>query len=478
MVNSPRPDAWLARFDYNYPTIVSSGSGARLEKGYVPMSGGFACPECGQSIALRGLTPGREVICPACATLVEVPYLPRATGRPRRPDNRAEPRLPGRRSRSRAWRGGGMSLAARRRLVWGVALGAVGLVALTTWWAVGSIESRARSDRERVLDELIAASEAAATAGDPGGAFREIEAALTQARKLDPNGSARLEALVDRRDHAARAEVEARLATLDKLAPDARAGEALILDERTRRDPALAALADQVGGAVESALTTQAETDRDRGRAALQAGRGLEAFQLASRAHDRADRLATRAAATRIEGEARQIIVDAVERFGAVRADPTASPPGADSTEGFVVALWTEALAHRGYLLAPGESRWSAVWTAHAPYQVSARVVESHEGLYLQSQNRPTQIDGQFAVTLRSQPRWQTRIYAQTRAPIPDLAAFVASRLATADHRDAEIERRFRDDARTAFRAQADRNFRAIPPPGPAADPAARSPSS
>ena len=371
-----------------------------------------------------------------------------------------------------------MSSVARRRLRWGLALGAVGLVALATWGAVGSIGARARSDRERVLNELIAASDEAHAAGNPGAAFREIEAALVEARKLDPDGSPRLDTLIDRRDKAARAEVTARLAALGKLGPDARAGEAQILSDRARRDPALASLIAPIDAATEAALTNQAEADRDRARQSLAAGKGLEAFQIAGRAHDRADRLASRTDSIRIQEEARAIIIDAVERFGATVADPPDEPNKADSAAGFARALWTEALARRGYLLAPAGSPWSKVWTEHAPYEVSARVSETREGLYLQSRNRPTQIDGQFAVTYRGQPRWQTRIYAQTRAPIPGLTAFVAGRLATADHRDAAIERRLSDDARTAFESQAARHLRGIPTAGSSTDPAPKTPSS
>ena len=440
------------------------------------MASGFACPECGQSITLRGLTPGREVICPACATLVEVPYLPRAADRPRRPDNPAGPPLR-RGGRSRSWRSG-MSLVARRRLGWGLAMGSVGLVALLTWWAVGSIGARARSDKERVLNELIAASDDATAAGNPGAAFREIEAAVVEARKIDPDGSPRFDALINRRNRAAVAEVAARLAALGKLGADARAGEARILSDRARLDPALAALVDPINEATEAALTNQVEADRDRARQSLAAGRGLEAFQAATRAHDRANHLSSRADSIRMQAEAQTILVDTVERFGAVVSDTPLVRPGADSLTDFARSLWIEALISRGYLLAPAGSPWANVWTAHAPYEVTARVSETREGLYLQSQNRLAQIDGQFVVTMRGQPRWQTRIYAQTRAPIPDLAAFVASRLATADHRDSEMERRLADDARTAFGLQAARNFRGIPIAGSSLNSPLKPPSS
>ena len=43
------------------------------------MDGSFACPECGSDVEVR-LAPGRQVRCPFCHRLLEVPYLPRAAG--------------------------------------------------------------------------------------------------------------------------------------------------------------------------------------------------------------------------------------------------------------------------------------------------------------------------------------------------------------------------------------------------------------
>src|SRR5262249_6521538 len=41
------------------------------------MDGSFACPECGSTVEVRGLAPGRQVRCGFCQRLLEVPYLPR-----------------------------------------------------------------------------------------------------------------------------------------------------------------------------------------------------------------------------------------------------------------------------------------------------------------------------------------------------------------------------------------------------------------
>src|SRR4051794_22333962 len=41
------------------------------------MDGSYACPECGSSVEVRGLAPGRQVRCGFCQRLLEIPYLPR-----------------------------------------------------------------------------------------------------------------------------------------------------------------------------------------------------------------------------------------------------------------------------------------------------------------------------------------------------------------------------------------------------------------
>jgi hypothetical protein len=41
------------------------------------MDEAFACPDCGTTVEIKGLAPGRQVRCGFCHRLLEVPYLPR-----------------------------------------------------------------------------------------------------------------------------------------------------------------------------------------------------------------------------------------------------------------------------------------------------------------------------------------------------------------------------------------------------------------
>src|SRR6516162_6229364 len=43
------------------------------------MDEAFACPDCGTTVAVDKLVPGRQVRCGFCHRLLEVPYFPRVS---------------------------------------------------------------------------------------------------------------------------------------------------------------------------------------------------------------------------------------------------------------------------------------------------------------------------------------------------------------------------------------------------------------
>ena len=178
------------------------------------MAGVFACPECGQELGVEGVSPGREVQCEACSTWVEVPFLPRnlAMRRTRRPG-----RSP--------WASTGL-----RAAVGFVVVALLGLVASRV------IGGRVRSDRERVLAELVASAERAESSSQYDVALREVEAALAHARTFEREGSGRLGELAGRRDRTSLLEAKARLAAVDALDPDHAVGESLTLAKRAGCD--------------------------------------------------------------------------------------------------------------------------------------------------------------------------------------------------------------------------------------------------
>ncbi len=402
----------------------------------------FACPECGRKLWVEGLSPGREVQCEECSTWVEVPFLPRA----------AVPRR-GRSARRSPW--------ASKLLGGSIVFAALVLLGLMTTRMIGG---RVRSDKERVLAELVASANEAESSGRRQAALIEIEAALAHARTFEREGSKRLVELESRRDLMSRAEVQARLAGVEALEPDAAVDEAKILADRARHDPALATLAEAIETRLAEARMRQAEVDLGLARQALESGRDDKAFAVSERLYERAKAL-PEPESRRYRDEAESTIEAAVGRSG-VALPPVAGRFVAGSAEGYASNLdkiRADAVKARGFLPQPQRSPWASVWDEKAPFVQSVQVAESQDELYLQSKNRTTVIEGTFELLREGQVAWKSRVITRTRSPLPDLPAYLAGRLATADRRDSDVERRLHADALAQFVDQAARNFRGLP---------------
>src|SRR4051812_21995503 len=127
------------------------------------MGGSFACPECGNSLKLKGLTPGRQVRCAWCRTWVEVPFLPRVVpgGRSSRV-RKGKPKWAG-------WAWAGLGLAAFLLLVAG---------------ASRMVRTQSRQVHVEAFDRLSDAATADERQGLYGPALASIEAALIEAAKI------------------------------------------------------------------------------------------------------------------------------------------------------------------------------------------------------------------------------------------------------------------------------------------------------
>ena len=179
------------------------------------MDGSFACPECGNTLELTGLSAGREVCCGWCRTWVEVPYLPR-TVRPTRSRRSA------RWKRERSW----------VRWAW---IGASVLAVLIVATGANRMIRRGRARREKVIAALIASADAGVLAGQFDRALAAIQGALVEAGQIEPLDTARIEELRRRRDLLARRGAETRLAALADLDPGRAIDEAQALLTRVRR---------------------------------------------------------------------------------------------------------------------------------------------------------------------------------------------------------------------------------------------------
>jgi hypothetical protein len=407
------------------------------------MAGVFACPECGEELEVEGLSPGREILCDSCSTLVEVPYFPRGTG------SRSSKRQPSPRS---PWN----SLLLK---------GAIGFAVIAMLGLLVSrlIVGRVRSDQEKVLAELVESAEKAEGNRRFDVALFQIEAALAQGRSMGLKDSSRLDDLKERRDRIIVREVEDRLANIDTLGPDQAVGEALTLVEKAEKNPALASLAGTIEAKLASLRLLQAEADLATARKAFEADRDVEAFAVAERLYDRAGDL-SRSDASRFQAEARSLLEATVGRRG-VALPPVVGRFVAGSTEAYTKILdrpRAESLRSKGYLPQPGKSAWSQLWDDKAPFRATVQIVETQEEYYLQSKNRTTRVDGTFELFRGDQLIWKNRVVARTRVPLPDLPALLGGHIATSD-RNPETERRLHDDAMKQFVEQATKNLRGSP---------------
>jgi hypothetical protein len=411
------------------------------------MTGTFACPECGSEVTLVGATPGREVRCAHCEAWVEVPYLPRhgVWTRPRFRKARPSWVIP---------------------LAWtGVAVLAVIVAAVS---ATRIVASRSRAARDASLEEILRAAETEERAGRTYRALSEVEAAITFLRPSEPAGSERLASLARRRDALSVIEAERRLAAAETAAPDAAVGDLLSLQARARADRAIDALTPVIQRAIEAARRRQVAADLASARRARDEGRPLDALSLAVRALTITDKLESdRNSAHAAEAEASALLAPILEQIGVVvvqlPGQYTIGTP--DSYESTLGARAVDALRKQGFAPRPPTGPARPLWDQHASYRLEFQLVETQPSLYLQSKSRVSEIKAVLCLRRHGQAIWTEQITGRTQVPLPDIAAFQASRLAVSDHRDPDTERRFYDNARRAVLDAIDIKLRVLPTP-------------
>ena len=409
------------------------------------MTGTFACPECGDEVTLQGATPGREVQCAQCGTWVEVPYLPRdgVWTRPRFRKSRPAWVIP------LAWAG-------------------VGLLAVVVAVMAGGkyVASRGVAAREASLAEFLRAADAAERSGLPGHAISEVEAALALIGPAEPTGSRRLAALRRRRDALSVREAEARMAASSGLDPLAAVGALLSIQARARGDRALDPLAATIRLALDEARRRQVAADLASARRSGDSGRPFEVLAMADRALTVADKLGT-ADLDAARSEAEGLVAPIVGRIGViVEARPGQFTLGSISAYDVAIgARLVDALRRQGYVPKPGKGPTRAFWDRHALYRLSYQVVETQDARYLQSPNRLSEITASLMLTKGRETPWQDRMTGRTQVPLPALPAYLAGRIAIAERRDPETERRLYDSARSQLLEQVDLKTRGIPTP-------------
>jgi hypothetical protein len=390
------------------------------------MDGSFACPECGNSVEIRGLAPGRQVRCGFCRRLLEIPYLPRADARFRR-----------RRSQRPKW------------VAWSYA--AIGLVAagLVLTSTFRYVKKQYRSSQDRSIKHLVQSSHQHEADGRIGEALIELDAALDLAAKAGPTTLARLEQERKGRPLLARRDVELVIKRLHSHDPTTfPVGDWLNLIARAERDPDLEALVQPINQEFQSALKHQAATELLAARRALDSNRVAVSFQACDRMAGLFRHLPPDER-ERAHAETEKIVMQLVSIYGA----NVAAPDGLfvlGSLSGYaseLLPVLSKELENKGYLPVRASSPWRDLWK-NARYQLRLEVKERLEGRYPPSQNRLTRIEAHVSLTSTDQFTWDAIATARSTVPLPHLRADIAVAQAPGQERSAEFEKILYDDAR------------------------------
>ena len=423
------------------------------------MDGSFACPACGSEIEPTGHSPGRQVRCAWCRTVVEIPFIPRA--------------LPNRRKRW-ARRGGWRSALRPHR--WRLAWGATALLALVVGiaWTGRVVSTRWQSADSEAASRLLRASREAESAGRIGEALGSMEEVLALKRKARPPAPD-LGELSERRDSLSRRDAEARLASLAREQPGGDPGQAvghaLTLLARAEKDPAVEALGDRIRAELERLRRVWAEADARGACQALAAGDASKAMALSERQYRTAGELGSDWK-QRLQDDATTRAREVLARHGTfvepIRGRFTFGTTGSYARQFPPIVL--EGLQKAGFLPQRQGSPWDALWPETAPYRLSFEVVESQDEPYLGSPNRLSVIEAKVVMRRGADVLWVKSARATTTVPLPGLAALQASRLATSTHRSPDFERLLYDNARGNLAerlATPLRHLPAAPPTGP-----------
>ena len=149
------------------------------------MDEAFACPDCGTTVEIQGLAPGRQVRCGFCHRLLEVPYF-------RRVDDPAWKRRRFQRPWWVVWAWSALSLL-------GIAIVVIAVARIL------DREKRARLTRS--VDQLVAAAEAHEQDGNPDQAVVDLDTAIQLSVQASPDHCEPLVRLRSRRQDLARRSV-------------------------------------------------------------------------------------------------------------------------------------------------------------------------------------------------------------------------------------------------------------------------------
>ena len=224
------------------------------------MDGSFACPECGNTVEVHGLSPGRQTRCEFCSRLVEIPFIPRVVDPTWKRARFGRPRWV-----TWAW----------------VALG-LSLVVIISIGSSRLFVRRASREKALAIEKLLSSSAQHRKMGAYGPALVDLDAAIELAHSSSSMNSERLVELKQERAKTVHQEVEGILTKLSRSEGPASAsstGEWLSLRARASKDPDLSSLKFKIEEKFQFFLSQRVESAFQAARQEFQAGRYSESLE-------------------------------------------------------------------------------------------------------------------------------------------------------------------------------------------------------
>jgi hypothetical protein len=218
---------------------------------------------------------------------------------------------------------------------------------------------------------------------------------------------------------------------------------------RADRDPDLSSLTASINQQFQTALGHAVEKNLAAARLAAATGSVVSALDTCEKiasllVHAAADQPSTVRSATH------DLVVGLVASRGVMLEQPRGEYVfGSQTYVDRMLPLLKKALESKGFLPYRESSYWRNEWS-HAPYQLNLDVTEQLEGSYLSSANRLTRIEARLTISSRGTDgwHWQTNPTARSTVPLPNLPAYLSSRVAMSRERSDEMEHLLYDNAR------------------------------
>ena len=364
------------------------------------MDGSFACPECGSSVEVKGLAPGRQVRCGFCNRLLEVPFLPRA----------ADARWKRRRFARPKW------------FVWVSAALAVVLVAILATWAFRFVTRQYDFAQQRPINHLLESSKVNEADGRLDLALLDLDTAIEMARKAGPDYLVRLDDWGKKRPGLARREAENVVDRLRSARPLAfPLGDWLNLIARADKDRDLSPLSNSINQQFLVALNREIDSELAAARQSFASGQVLSSFTYCERIAGLIDHLPPDKSA-KVRADTEDLVIRLVSTHGVIIESIQGQFVfGSQSYISNLVPVIVKAFEAKGYLPCRESYHWRKQWK-HAIYHTSIIISERLEGTYLSSANRLTRIEVRLTVTTPSQPLpiFQTMPTARVRYRFPN----------------------------------------------------------